>query len=141
MKGDLQTPATNFIFFLTKRAMGEKSSTFKTCFVTLNIVMLVISATMGGVCLYLELGKDIPVVLEALRGYFNILFAIFCGIGCIALVGLCASCGGCILLVYYYIMKLLATACVIVTIAAFVLLWLSMKVCIVFLNLNSLLET
>ena len=115
--------------------MGEKSSTFKTCFVTLNIVMLIISATMGGVCLYLERGKDIPVVLEALKGYFIFLFSVFCVIGCIALLGLCASCGGCILFIYYYIMKLLATVCAVITIAAFVLLWLSMKVCLSFLNL------
>lgn len=109
--------------------MGERSQTSRTCFISLNIVLLIVSGVMGGVCLYLDQGKDLPVVLETLREYFRILMIIFCGIGVIALVGLCASCGGCILLLYSYLMKLFATFCVIATIASFVLLWLSMKVC------------
>lgn len=108
--------------------MGSDRSGSKKCFNIMNTILLIIACIVGGACLYIQKGSNIPPILETLSGYYNAFVLVAICLGVLAIIGYFVSCGGCLLFLYVVAMDIVTVVCVVVTIIAFILFALSKKV-------------
>lgn len=108
--------------------MGSDRSGSKTCFNIMNTLLLIIALVVGGACWYIRQCSDVPPILDALNGYYNVFMGVAFGLGIVAIVGYFVSCGGCLLFFYVVAMDIVTVVCLIITIIAFILFGLSKKV-------------
>lgn len=105
---------------------GEKSG--KGCLVCMNVLLLVLALLAGAGSLYVSNSKEIPVAVQALKGYATLVLSVSIFVAVFAVIGLCASCGGCFLYIYAIVMNVISFVCLIMSIIFVVLFVLSKKV-------------
>ena len=91
----------------------------KACLICMNAILLILGAILAGSAIYVMNAKELPPVFEAIKS--NCMWLMFGGIALVifAIVGFCASCGGCLLYLYCIIITLLTIVFLIVDIALF----------------------
>ena len=92
----------------------------KGCLICMNVLLLILGAILAGSAIYAMNAKELPPVFEGIKS--NCMWLMFGGIALVifAIVGFCASCGGCLLYLYCIIITLLSIVFLIVDIALFV---------------------
>ena len=105
---------------------GEKSG--KGCLVCMNVLLLVLALLAGAGSLYVSNSKEIPMAVAALKGYATLVLSVSIFVAVFAVIGLCASCGGCFLYIYAIVMNVISFMCLIVSIIFVVFFVLSKKV-------------
>ena len=96
--------------------MAKDSEKKNGCLVCMNVILLLIGLFVTGASIYLSFGKDIPPVIQQLSSYvgmaiiFGVILIVF------AVIGFCASCGGCFLFIYSLIITVCSIFCLVVTI-------------------------
>lgn len=91
----------------------------KGCLICMNVLLFILGAILAGSAIYVMNAKELPPVFEAIKS--NCMWLMFGGIALVifAIVGFCASCGGCLLYLYCIIITLLTIVFLIVDIALF----------------------
>ena len=106
----------------------SKEKEGKGCMVCMNVLLLVLAILAGAGCVYITNSKDVPPVVESLKGYTTMVMVVCVFVAVFAILGLCASCGGCFLFFYAVVMNIISLACIIVSIAFIALFVMSKKV-------------
>ena len=101
--------------------MEKVAITGKSCLICMNVLLLILGALVAGFAFYVMYAKDVPPVFEIIKS--NCLLMMFGGIALVifAIVGFCASCGGCILYLYCIIITLLTVVFLVIDIVLFVI--------------------
>ena len=111
--------------------MSDDNNGAKRCMVIMNTILLVLALGLFGFSIFLSLSEH-PTV-QAISGYAHLITVIAIVIACFAIIGYCASCGGCFLYCYSFAIFIISIACLIVTIVSFAFYFLSKKVLLIFL--------
>lgn len=106
--------------------MSEDKSCAKRCMVVMNSILLVIALVLMGSAWFISSSTD-PAV-QAISGYCTFIGVVAIIIAVFAMVGFCASCGGCFLFFYAIAMNILSFICAVLAIVGIVLFVLSRKV-------------
>ena len=96
--------------------------------VCMNVLLLVLAIIAGVGAMYITKAKDIPPVVESIKGYTTMVMVVCVFVGIFAILGLCASCGGCFLFFYAIFMNIISLGCIILSIALVILFFMSKKV-------------
>ena len=91
----------------------------------MNVLLLVLALLAGAGSLYVSNSKEIPMAVAALKGYATLVLSVSIFVAVFAVIGLCASCGGCFLYIYAIVISFV---CLIVSIIFVVFFVLSKKV-------------
>lgn len=85
----------------------SKEKEGKGCMIFMNVLLFILGAFVVGATIYVMNGKDVPPVFDALKAYcyWLIVGGVFLII--FAIIGFCASCGGCFLYFYSIIITLI----------------------------------
>lgn len=96
------------------------------CMVVMNSILLVLSLILFGTMWYVNSSSD-P-AFKAIAGYSTFMGVVAVIIAVFAILGFCASCGGCFLFFYSVALNILSFICIVITVVGFVLYHFSTKV-------------
>ena len=96
----------------------------KGCLICMNVLLLILGTLLAGSAIYVMNAKELPPVFEVIKS--NCMWLMFGGIALVifAIVGFCASCGGCLLYLYCIIITLLTIVFLIVDIVLFAIFFM-----------------
>lgn len=110
--------------------MSDDKPASQRCLLVMNCILIILALLLMGCAFYIK-NTDEPTI-KAFSGYTTLISIVAAVIAVFAIIGFCASFGGCFLFFYSIVMNLLTVVCIVITIVAFVFYGLSKKVTILF---------